>query len=96
MSVWYNVFGEWKEGVVQQCHEHGQVTVCPVGAWVSGCPVGRMNERDLLLEEPHDCGAMQPPQGDKGIAFWLEHDATVFCNAAGTQVYRPRILWERE
>jgi len=33
-----------------------------------------VRRQQVALQQPRDCGAMQPPQGLSGIMHWLERD----------------------
>lgn len=88
--VWYHQLGEWLDAYVLAWNAE-TVHLQPVGRAVDEVTVRR---QQVALEQPRDCGAMQPPQGLSGIMYWLERDPFIFANMNGIRVSRPRCLWE--
>ena len=60
------------------------------------CESSSVCQYRLALEQPRDCGALHPPTGLAGEAYWLRHDHQVFANVhgVGDRVPRPDMLWE--
>ena len=88
--VWYHQLSEWLDAYVLAFNAE-TVRLQPVGRAVDEVTVRR---QQVALEQPRDCGAMQPPQGLSGIMYWLERDPFIFANMNGIRVSRPRCLWE--
>ena len=45
----------------------------------------------LALEQPSDCGRMEPPTGPAGIAYWMRVDPTVFMSEAELRAHLRRL-----
>lgn len=77
MRVWHHVLGEWVEVTVHGMASDGWgVTVGRVGyeRWEGRRSVPR---RTLCLEQPRDCGRMEPPMTIQGKLAWAARDARV-------------------
>ena len=68
--VWYHQLGEWYDAYIIAWNAE-TVRLQPVGRAVDEVTVRR---QQVALQQPRDCGAMQPPQGLSGIMHWLERD----------------------
>jgi hypothetical protein len=94
MRVWVYRGGEWTDGILARwSYSAGYAYVAPLHP--SHGDARPTLPHFLALEQPHDCGALIPPQGLHGIEWWLQRDASVFANVpgVGASVPRPPILF---
>jgi hypothetical protein len=96
--VWWFRCGEWVEAVVRGWQGPGVSVSEYAGRFSAAQHVHTVPRHYLKMQQPDDCGAMVPPTGAQGVAYWLQKDVRVFANCwgAGKAVPRPRVLWEPE